>query len=738
MSEGNAWSKQRQQWRPALLGMIAAFAVAVVAMLWLGYRIYKASASQEPRYPYVPYLVFAVASGFISAFTGLFLWLAYRREESERNLANLEKANLLGWLALQAFMVAATLGIMPVILEYNLGVLDNWFSKVSGGLKAWREWATWRPIIFTLAGFFAMMLAFLGMVGEERENPNLRRLIYGYNTFLSAVLLLGILIVVNAIAFAYGTRPFDWSATGIYTVHERMQRLLRSLTRSVDVYVLLDPGDDLYVEMRDYLEVCKTYNREHFRVHYPFLAQSRELLRRMFERYRVRPDQSGILVVYDAEGRNAYQFLRREELRSESRFGREPVTFKGEAALASAIVTLIQGPQKPVIYFTSGAGEMTPSRFEDEERNLRRLKDRLEQQGYQVKEVDLTQREPLGGFSNQIYQALLEAEVLIIADPLALPPGYLDVIKLYMGPPAPHDFSLALTLVQAMLQGPAQLVNPVALDWFLLQQFRRGKGRLLVFTGADLDKDGAPTSSPLADFLKEYGVQVAKDLLLALPEPGRPGAFTTLDALRPYVRINPQADQELRAGLSPALIETRFGLPFWRTVEAASGSNYVVTNFLETSGPTYPLTDRLIEGDPLVHLVSLLERNPEEFRNRIRKPPHPVAVTVRERSERVPRDPFHAGVAGEGAPRLVVFGSRWLALAAGTDDVAFNIVLSSIAWLRQRSELIDVGIPPRERKTFQPGPNFEQYGTFSYLLQGSLVFGLVIFSGIGVYLVRRH
>ncbi|MCS7015219.1 MAG: Gldg family protein [Gemmatales bacterium] len=734
MSEGANGPTQQRPWRPALIGMLAAASVAVVAVIWLAVRVYQAGQNQEPRYPYVPYLVFAIASALISGMTATFLWLAYRREESLPTLSSLERANLLGWLALQAFMVAVILGVMPVVLEYNLEVLGNWFQQLSKGLPAWREWATWRPIVFTLGGLFAMMLAFLGLVGEERDNPNLRRLIYGYNTFLSAVLLLGILVVINVMAFAYGTRPFDWSSTGIFTVHERMQRLIRQLPHPVDVYVLLDPRDDLYTEMRDYLEVCRTYNRDKFRVHYPFFGQVQETLGLLYKRYRVSADQSGVLVVYDPNGRDAYQFLRRDDLRSESRLGREPTVFKGEVALASAIVTLMQGPQKPIIYFTSGAGEMTPT-HNNPERNLRRLQDRLEQQGYQVKVVNLVERDAFGGLSSSILQALMEADVWIVADPLSAPPGYLDVLKTYMGQPSPQGLPQVLAALHSSLSGGYALLNTATLDWFLVRQALRGKGRLVVFTGVELGNDGAPVAFPLADFLKEFGVQTGKDLLLSLARRG--GVITAGEVLRPVVRISPQADKQLVAGLARPQLESAISLPLARSVESTPAGDYVVHSLLETLFPVYPLTEPLTDNDPLIHLLELVKRDPNAFQQRIRKPPHPVAVTVRERSERVPRDPFHAGVAGEGAPRLVVFGSSYLALAAD-DDFVFNLVASSVAWLRQRTELVEVGIPPRERKTFQPGPNFEQYGLTSYVLQGLLVFGLIIFSGVGVYLVRRR
>ena len=729
MSSNAPWiGRQEQRWRPALLLMTFAAVIALVATVWLAFKIYQATGQQQPRFPYVPWLAFSIASLVISIGTALSLWLSHKYAESEQTLASAEKANFLGWLALQAFVVAAALGLAPVILEYSLSPVDNWFTRVNNrGLQAWREWPTWKPIVFTVGGLLGMMLAFSFMVNEARENPFVRRLIYGYNTFVSAVLLLGILIVVNGIAFAYGTRPFDWTSTGTYTVHERMQNLLRRLDKPVHVYVLIDPEDSLYPEMRNYLDLCQTYNREKFRVHYPFLRGSRELLQQLFQRYRVSFDQAGILVVYDPDDRNAYQFIRRDDLRSESRFGREPPVFKGESSLASALVTLMQGPEKPAIYFTTGAGEMTAGHA-DKDRNLLRLKDRLEQQGYRVKEVDLTKRDASGGPATEVLQALLEAEVLIVADPLSAPPGYVEMLKLYMGSPAPLGLPQSLGLVSAALQGPLFLFDHSAMDWFMIQQVRRGKGRLMVFTGAHLE-NRAPTACPLEAMLKDYGVAVGRDVVFSLVRGQRLNAF---------VRINPRADDRLRAGLSPSQLETVFPILLCRSLDSGQGGDYVVTPLLQTFFPIYLLQDRLLADDPEKHLLEHRDRDFEGFEQRIKNPPQTVAVTVRERSSRVPRDPFHAGVAGEGTPRLVVFGSAWLAILAGFEDFHFNLIASSLAWLRDRPELIDVGIPPRDKKSFEPGPNFQQYSLLSFMVQGLMVFGLVIVSGIGVYLVRRH
>ncbi len=728
MSSNAPWiGRQEQRSRPALLLMMFAAVTALVATVWLGFKIYQATGQQQPRFPYVPWLAFSIASLVISIGTALSLWLGSKYAESEQTLTSAEKANFLGWLALEAFVVAAALGLAPVILEYSLSPVDNWFTRVNNrGLQAWREWPTWKPIVFTVAGLLGMMLAFSFMVNEARENPFVRRLIYGYNTFVSAVLLLGILIVVNGIAFAYGTRPFDWTSTGTYTVHERMQNLLRRLDKPVHVYVLIDPEDSLYPEMRNYLDLCETYNREKFRVYYPYLRGTRELLQQLFQRYRVSFDQAGILVVYDPDDRNAYQFIRRDDLRSESRFGREPPVFKGESSLASALVTLKQGPKKPAIYFTTGAGEMTFSHA-DKNRNLLRLKDRLEHQGYLVREVDLSKRDAFGGPATEVLQALLEAEALIIADPLTAPPGYVEMLKMYMSSPAPLGLPQSLGLVSAALQGPLFAFDPSAMDWFMIQQVRRGKGRLMVFTGAHLE-DRTPTACPLEAMLKDYGVSVGRDVVLSLVRG---------QMLNAFVRINPRADERLRAGLSPSQLETVFLIPLCRSLDSGQGGDYVVTPLLQTAVPIYLLQDRLLADDLEGHLGEHANRDLESFKQRIKDPPQTVAVTVRERSTRVPRDPFHAGVAGEGTPRLVVFGSAGLALLAGFEDFHFNLIASSLAWLRERQELIDVGIPPRDKKSFEPGPNFQQYSLLSFMVQGLMVFALVIVSGIGVYLVRR-
>ncbi|GBD36252.1 hypothetical protein HRbin36_01373 [bacterium HR36] len=349
----------------------------------------------------------------------------------------------------------------------------------------------------------------------------------------------------------------------------------------------------------------------------------------------------------------------------------------------------------------------------------------------------MTKRDATGGIANDVYQAILEAELFIVADPLALPPGYVEILQLYMDNLVPHGFPEALGLAQALLQGPVHLFPPAAFDWFLVQQTRRGKGRLIVFSGAWITRNDEPAPCPLADFLKRYGVEARKDLLLAVPSSG-----TILVREDPYlslfVRISEQADQQWRAGLSSDLLAFPFLAQSCRSIEPASGSDYVVNPLLQTRFPIYTLEEKLLSPDPAEHWQRILQLEPEVFKRRIKAPPHSIAVTVRERSSRVPRDPFHAGVSGEGTPRLVVFGTATLARAAGVNDTYFNLILSSLAWLRQRTELMDVGIPPRQRKIFEPGSNFHTYSMTHYLLQSLFVFGLVIVGGVGVYLVRRH
>jgi hypothetical protein len=238
-----------------------------------------------------------------------------------------------------------------------MGTDAEWWTKATSGRMAWKEWKPWQPIFAILVGLGVMFASLLAVRSEERHNPTLRRLVYGFNAVLTGLLVMALIGVGNVMAFFYGAKSFDWTETSIYSITPTTVRILESLERPVKVHVLMTQGDPLYLDVRTLLETMQRYSSK-FSVEH---VTTRNAYMELYKNFELL-DNTLILVVSETEeGKPIHQALRLEDLEDvQSRFQSEGQqrSFKGEQAVMNAIETLREGKVKKTIYFTQDSGEL--------------------------------------------------------------------------------------------------------------------------------------------------------------------------------------------------------------------------------------------------------------------------------------------------------------------------------------------------------------------------------------------
>src|SRR5207247_1656535 len=86
----------------------------------------------------------------------------------------------------------------------------------------------------------------------------LRRLLYGYNTALTGLLLLAILALLNVTVYFSFPSSLDWTQTrGFYSLSSRTQNILENLKDRVSAYVILSRNTPAYQETRRLLDNCR-------------------------------------------------------------------------------------------------------------------------------------------------------------------------------------------------------------------------------------------------------------------------------------------------------------------------------------------------------------------------------------------------------------------------------------------------------------------------------------------------
>jgi hypothetical protein len=668
----------------ATVGLSLFTAVMALVALYVGRELFnQEEGADQKSYWFV--LLWSSANVVIAGLAALVQYMARPGDRPYEEQVTAVKLRLL--------TVGGLFGFTTLLLGLALAFL--WWGTLTGGRAEWRTVWPYVPVGTVLGGLFAMFASLLLGRSEERTNPTLRRVLYGYNAALTGLLVLAALGVGDVLAYFYANKPFDWTATNIYSISPQTAQIVEQLDRPVAVYVLIPPTDPMYQDLETLLTTAKAYDKgRKLTVEYINPTRDRAALAELVNKYELL-ERVGVLVVYDPEGQNLSQFIRPNDLEDASarfRSDMQQRSFTGERAIMSAVSFLRQGKVNLTLYFTQDSGELklgdgTPQL----DRGTAALRSKLEKANYTVKELNLGAIDPATGQPAKVPD---DAFAVVMAGPQDVTAARVKALEEYMNRP---------------------------------------NGRLVVLLDVRRNREGQVQPTGLEAFLAKFGVQVGQDIILN-PQPA--GGDDPTEAL---VRVSPQSDRAILQAFPRSI---GFQLLECRSVRPAQGSPYVVTPLLETVEGYGQWAEDNLRGSPIEYMNNLARTNRAELLKKISSPAVPVAVTVRERSS-TPPDPNDPHAAfkpqDDGAARMVVFGDATMVsqpLIEGGRDIYYNIFASSLAWLRNRYDLI-TAIEPKERKAYRLTAAPEDLSTMRW---GSILvlLGGVIALGAGVWFVRRR
>ena len=265
----------------------------------------------------------------------------------------------------------------------------------------------------------------------RHESPTIRRLVAFGETGLTAALLLGVLLVGNALAFRLGGRPIDLTHDRAFTLSTLTLNQLRQLDRPATLTVFFGNSERSVRQLdrvRQLADLYRAANPNRVRVEYlnPFtdVKEFEDLARRV-------PDvaasgSDGIVVAY-GEGPDAPRAVlgTRELFEANSGSGsggeRFASTFRGEDAITSALIRLAEGKRARVA-FTTGHGEPSTAEVDPNRPGYGLWRARLASVGSDVVEVNLLTADIPGDVS-----------LLVIGGPRSpFQPAEVDRIKEYL------------------------------------------------------------------------------------------------------------------------------------------------------------------------------------------------------------------------------------------------------------------------------------------------------------------
>jgi hypothetical protein len=228
------------------------------------------------------------------------------------------------------------------------------------------------------------------MANEANQRPGhsgkkIRRVRIGFNVLAQVVLVLFLAAMVNAIAFKHYAR-WDFSRDQKYALSDKTKRLLDTLKGKMRITVFFPPSTPITTDVQNLLTEYQYTGKGKVDIEHIDPERNLSRAKELFDKYKVVTDEP--LLIVDYEGRN--KTVKASEMadidQSGMALGEAPrvAAFKGEQAITSAMIDLVEGKKKTLGYVL---GHKEPPLSEGTAISV--LKTFIENENIQFKELNL-------------------------------------------------------------------------------------------------------------------------------------------------------------------------------------------------------------------------------------------------------------------------------------------------------------------------------------------------------------
>src|SRR5438046_8036824 len=192
-------------------------------------------------------------------------------------------------------------------------------------------------------------------MADETKKPRTRakigRIRIGLNVLVQIVLILFLLAMANSLAFKHYAR-WDFSRDQKYTLSDKTKRFLDTLKGKMRITVFFSPNTPISGEVLNLLTEYQYAGKGKIDIEHIDPERNLSRAKELFDKYKVVTDES--LLVLDYEGRS--KTVKASEMadldQSGMAFGEGPrvAAFKGEQAITSAMIDLVEGKKKTLGY----------------------------------------------------------------------------------------------------------------------------------------------------------------------------------------------------------------------------------------------------------------------------------------------------------------------------------------------------------------------------------------------------
>jgi gliding motility-associatede transport system auxiliary component len=186
---------------------------------------------------------------------------------------------------------------------------------------------------------------------RTRSRKKIRRVRIGFNVLAQIVLVLFLVAMVNSIAFKHYAR-WDFSRDQKYALSDKTKRFLDALKGKMRITVFFPPTTPITTDVQNLLTEYQYAGKGKIDIEHIDPERNLSRAKELFDKYKVVTDEP--LLVVDYEGRN--KTVKASEMadidQSGMALGEGPrvAAFKGEQAITSAMIDLVEGKKKTLGY----------------------------------------------------------------------------------------------------------------------------------------------------------------------------------------------------------------------------------------------------------------------------------------------------------------------------------------------------------------------------------------------------
>jgi ABC-type uncharacterized transport system involved in gliding motility auxiliary subunit len=188
---------------------------------------------------------------------------------------------------------------------------------------------------------------------RTRRRAKIGRIRIGLNVVVQIALVLFLAAMVNSLAFKH-YRRWDFSRDQKYALSDKTKRFLNTLKGKMRVTVFFSPTTPITADIQNLLTEYQYAGKGKIDVEQIDPERNLSRAKELFDKYKVVTDES--LLVLDYDGRN--KTVKASEMadidQSGMAMGEGPrvAAFKGEQAITSAMIDLVEGKKKTLGYVT--------------------------------------------------------------------------------------------------------------------------------------------------------------------------------------------------------------------------------------------------------------------------------------------------------------------------------------------------------------------------------------------------